>query len=317
MAEININYNSDALTILGNTINNKSYTVIQRDIPFSESTINKSDWVGKNYVFNNKNVGLLIKKDPLILDSSSLLIENVPVLYSYNNRIERLNGTLSNYSIKFFIYPCIDLSEIVNHSINILSLKNWLNIDNNYNFTSIYSVYPEGANKFIPKETSTKTTLSNIIGSGKECIYNYPGAITEYSVKSAYDIDINSLGINIPSNLERGINEETLAIFNKDNIIEYRDQRLIEYANYISYYYDPSSLILFENDSSNTAYYLLRSGIKDTINLWNTSGSTLYTEKCMFNPFSNLICECAKYYGKSNSYYYNIILTGIKKIEEA
>ena len=143
MAEININYTTSALQPVGySPIENYDYTDIAT-IPFTESTINKNDWTTKFYTYtaasasNSYNYGLFIKKDPIVIESNSLLIENTPILYSYNNNLERVNGVHSNYSIKFFVYPCIDLSVINDNVFTTKTLREFAGIDNNYGIAQI------------------------------------------------------------------------------------------------------------------------------------------------------------------------------------
>ena len=303
MAEININYESGALLVGGST--SASWVNIA-EIPFTESKINKNDWTTKAYTSNTYNYGLLIKKDPIVIESNSLLIENTPVLYSFNNNLERVNGVHSNYSIKFFAYPCYDIY-YANYYISESTLKEMAGIENDKPFRRILDLYPSNSSMHIPSYG-----LTTVLGSGLECIRstNTNDSYRQYFNPAAYDIDINSLGINLPSNAERGINEETLQLFDKNNAIDYRDQRLLNKAEEISYYYNPDRLLAFYNKDGENI--LLRTSIRYIIQLWENTNTTnaLKAEKCMPYAFSNIIC------GNFTAYDYTIILMGVKKVEE-
>lgn len=320
MAEININYTSEALQESGFNDSDVRYSVIET-IPFTESTINKNDWTTKVFTYDNYNYGLLIKKDPIVIDSNSLLIENTPVLYSYNNNLERVNGVHSNYSIKFFVYPCLDLRYLDDNVFTKETLRQFAGIDNNYNFAKIQYLYSH-YNTINNKGTIPKYGLHNIVG-GLECI-NYTD-----DRFAAYNIDINNLGINLPSDADRGINEETLQLFDINNAIHYLDQRLInkELSPY-HYYYAIDRLIRLVGacgeinaDSTNVE---LQTAITYIINKWYKSSTSINNkEKCMPYAFDNIISSNGKYEKRLNGYgveyiyaYYNIILMGVKKVEE-
>ena len=323
MAEININYTSDALQEGGNNPiinvdNNTIYTTIAT-IPFTESKINKNDWTTKVYTHNNYNYGLMIKKDPIIIESNSLLIENTPVLYSYNNNLERVNGVHSNYSTKFFVYPCIDLYYINNDVFTTETLKQFAGIDNNYNFNTIRKLY-NNYNNLSTSGSIPEYGLHNIVG-GLECIN------TKDDSYAAYNIDINNLGINLPSDADRGMNEDTLQLFDINNTIHYLDQRLINKKVTVgSYYYGINKLLAIHGLVESVSYnrdertVRLKTAIRYLINYWDKHSNINDKEKCMNYAFDNII--------STNSYTsdadrnsianvsYNIILMGVKKVEE-
>ena len=309
MAEININYTSEALKAGGSS--SATWVNIEK-IPFTESKINKNDWTAKGCANSRYNYGILIKKDPIIIESNSLLIENTPVLYSFNNNLERINGVHSNYSAKFFVYPCLDFS-FANSYISISTLKEMAKLESSTNsvnlISSLYDLPSSGYK--IPS-----AGITTILGSGLECIQSDGSSsyYEQYRVHAAYDIDINNLGINLPSNADRGINEETLQLFDKNNAIDYRDQRLLNKAAEISYYYNFERILSIASIPQDSENVILKTAIKDFIQPWSktsTSNNALNTEKCMPYAFSNIICH---YYG-GDATCYNIILMGVKKVE--
>lgn len=307
MAEININYDSGALLVGGSSSAN---WVNIETIPFTESRINKNDWTAKGMIYNRSNCGLLIKKYPIIIESNSLLIENTPVLYSFNNKLERVNGIHSNYSAKFFVYPCIDFI-FARDYISTSTLKEMAGLENN-----ILSVAPVSSLYSLPSSgfVIPSQGITTLLGSGLECIQS-DGIHEEYKqylTHAAYDIDINSLGINLPSDADRGINEETLQLFDKNNAIDYRDQRLLNKANEISYYYNLDRLLnISKKDAENIN---IQTSIKNIIEPWDKTSTSINAksaEKCMPYAFSNIICASISGY----AYIYNIILLGVKKVE--
>ena len=304
MAQVNINYTSKTLIVDGSA--SASWANIAT-IPFTESTINKNDWTTKVFSGTNHNYGLLIKKDPIVIESNSLFIENTPVLYSFNNKLERVNGVHTNYSTKFFVYPCVDLAYVGNNIFTSDTLKQFAGIKNNLSFAYIQNLYRNLNSNTIPVYG-----LHNITG-GLECIY----VSLSDATLCAYDIDINSLGINLPSDADRGINEETLQLFDKNNILNYMDQRLLDLnVEPYYYYYDFSKLLSFE--SRDASKFLLRTSISSIINSWSKSSeiNINYKEKCIPYPFSNMVCSSSQLATNYKHYMYNIILMGVKKVEE-
>ena len=294
--------------------------------PFTEATIDFSDWTHVNYVFNNNNYGYLIKKDPIVINSigSVYPLQSGVHLYSYDSNLSRLDGTLSNYTLQLWIYPMIDLYALSNYSISVQKLKEVLGIDNNYRFRELNyarSYTFDTGTYGIPYETTSNTILSKVLGTGKEAVkYGSTGTdhTESHSYPAVYDIDTSKLGINTPSDIERGINEETLQLFNKNNILEYRDQRLVNYASTISYYLNMEELIkldIYRDSTATGGSYALRlfsklsSIARNNVDNYNDANPVLYYNKCIFNPFSNLAVGD----GRSPA----IILTGLKKIVEA
>ena len=215
-------------------------------------------------------------------------------------------------------------------------------IDNSLDISSYNSAGYSKKGWYIPvgsTENSSYNSLAEMFGSGKMGVSNYSSSDgpypydrnMEYACHVCYDIDISTLGINYPSNEERGINEETLQLFNSNNFLGFHDAKTLDIlkssgADSLRYYlsydvydntitqnnipYTRSSMpIIFYNyyktlSTNNRVNYLgIYSGICNMINGYNSSNGY-----CIPNPFSSFFI--ATQFGPC------LIVPGVVKITE-
>lgn len=179
------------------------------------NNIDLSKWTLKITEYSNstKKSLVLIAKDPVIVDGLDTLNKNI-----YDKDISYLDRNLNpvnftGYVYKFWMYPMIDIGSLTLYATTGAEFDK-----------AIRNILGEesGTAKALLTPSFGATTLNNI---------NYPYACTntfggEVIVPKSVDgktlynseaivknIDVKSLGINMPSDEERGKNEETKELF--------------------------------------------------------------------------------------------------------